>query len=541
MPWRAPEPGAVPTLGFAVIDWITNFLAAPDKTEYEPFILYPEQERFVLRFYEIDPRSGRRKFRRGVLSRPRGWGKSPFAASLAIVEGLAPVVPDGWDADGQPVGKPWCTVRTPLIQAAAVSEDQTRNVWDALLEMLEGPALYDEYPGLEPLGTFVNLPSGKISRVTSSAHTVKGNRAVFAVLDQTEVWQQGNGGTRLAETMRINAAKVGGSTLETPNAYTPGEGSVAENSAAFWANIRAGKAMDEGLFFDHREAPAETDLTERGSLTAGLRVAYGDSADTAGGHVDLDVIVATVWDPDIDPQRSRADFLNQITHAQDSFLSRPEWASRADSKKVSNGDTVTLGFDGSRGRVKGKPDATALIGCRVEDGHLFQIGVWEAPDGPGQELWSPPIPEIEAALADAFRRYRVAGFYADPAKDWRSHVNAWEAQYSAKVKVRVSVDHPFEWWMSGGRSGMNQRAIESFESAVKHGDMTHDNSFRLTQHVLSARRRIAHSKLTLAKSHDYSPLKIDACVAAVLAWQARLDAVSKGVGRKTTKTISRVR
>jgi hypothetical protein len=42
-------------------------------------------------------------------------------------------------------------------------------------------------------------------------------------------------------------------------------------------------------------------------------------------------------------------------------------------------------------------------------------------------------PEIEAAIADAFRRYQVAAFYCDPAKDWRSFVNAWEAKYAARL------------------------------------------------------------------------------------------------------------
>ncbi len=75
MPWKPSEPGEVPTLGYDVIDWIREYLAAPDRGEYEPFILYPEQEDFVLRFYEINPRTGRRRFRRGVISRPRGWGQ----------------------------------------------------------------------------------------------------------------------------------------------------------------------------------------------------------------------------------------------------------------------------------------------------------------------------------------------------------------------------------------------------------------------------------------------------------------------------------
>jgi hypothetical protein len=137
-----------------------------------------------------------------VISRPRGWGKSPFLAAIACLEALGDVVPDGWDANGQPVGKPWSAVRTPLVQIAAVSETQTKNTWSPLLEMLQGPAL-DLYPGLEPLDTFVNLPRGRIETVTSSARTVKGNRAVFAVLDQTRgSGVQSNGGPKLASTMR---------------------------------------------------------------------------------------------------------------------------------------------------------------------------------------------------------------------------------------------------------------------------------------------------------------------------------------------------
>lgn len=552
MPWKPSEPGEVPTLGWVVIDWITELLAAPDRAEYEPFILYPEQEDFVLRFYEIDPATGKRRRRRGVISRPRGWGKSPFLASLALAEALGPVVPDGWDADGQPVGKPWVTVRTPLVQILAVSEKQTANTWTPLLEMLQGPVL-DEYPGLEPLDTFVNLPRGRIEPITSSARTVKGNRAVFAVMDQTEEWVRSNGGLNLYEKVKNNTAKVGGSFVESPNAYTPGEDSVAERSAGFWKAILEGRAKDDGLYYDHREAPPETDMADRESLTAGLRVAYGDSSGHKGGcvihepacspgHVDIDVLVATVWDPTSDPQESRSDFLNQITHASDAYLSQPEWAGCVDVEKVvADRDVITLGFDGSRGRAKGKPDATALIGCRVADGHLFEVAVWEADDSRQEtwEIWEPPLVEIEAAIADAFKRYAVVGFYADPAKDWRSYVNKWEAAYGTKVKVKAGREHPFEWWMTGGRSGLIQRAIEQFEGAVRNQDMTHDGSYALTRHMLNARRRVKHGKLGLGKDSDYSTKKIDAAVAAVLAWQARLDAVAAGVASARPRQVPR--
>jgi hypothetical protein len=540
--WKPQYDGDFPTLGYQVIDWMHDNLAAPDRTDGEPLVLYSEQEEFILRFYEIDLEQSRRKIRRGVISRPKGWGKSPMLAAIAAAEALGPVVFDGWDSEGQPVGKPWREIRTPLVQLSAVSEDQTRNAWAPLLEMIREGYVLDNYPGIEPMETFVNLPGkGRIEFVTASARSREGNRPVFCVLDQTETWLPSNGGVNLAATMRRNLGKTGGASIESPNAYLPGESSVAEASAQYWQTICDGKAIDEGLHYDHREAQPDTELPDRDSLLKGLRYAYGDAARDVGGHVDLERIVSEIYDPATDPQDARRYYLNQITHASDSFVSQPEWAGLREPQPVEDGELITLGFDGSRGRAKGKPDATALIGCTIE-GYVFEIGVWESPDGPEMDQWQPPLAEIDAAVADAFDRYQVAAFYADPAKDWRSKVNEWEAAFSTNVPVKVTRDHPFEWWMTGGRSIYIERAVEAFEAAVRNKELRHDGSFRLTQHVLNTRRRVARQRLTLGKAHDYSPHKIDACVAAVLAWQARMDAVAAGVRpRPKRKAPVRVR
>lgn len=552
MPWKPAEPGDVPTLGYVVIDWITEMLAAPDRADYEPFIPYLEQEDFILRFYEINPFTGKRRRRRGVISRPRGWGKSPFLGALAIVEALAPVVPDGWDADGQPVGKPWSTVRTPLVQILAVSEKQTGNTWGPLLEMLQGPVI-DEYPGLEPLDTFVNLPRGRIEPITSSARTVKGNRPVFCVLDQTEEWVAGNGGKNLFQKVKNNTAKIGGSFVESPNAFIPGEGSVAEDTASYQAAILEGRAKDDGLYYDHREALPDTDMFERESLVLGLRTAYGDSSGhpdgcvlheppCAPGHVDLDHLVATIWDPTSDVQESRSDFLNQITHAGNSWLSQPEWAScgplKGDEPRiVDKREPITLGFDGSRSRTRGKTDATALVGCTVRDGYVFLIEAWEHPDNVDQ--WQVPTIEVEAKVRETFASYNVVGMYCDPAK-WESYVADWEARYGKRMKVGRP-GHPLEWWMTGGRSGVVAKALEQFHTAVVEGEMSHSGSSVLTRHILNARRKIRNGTSQIGKKHPDSEDKIDAAVAAVLAWQARLDAVAKGIGKNASAPPRRIR
>src|SRR5262245_63430048 len=128
MPWKPEVPGEIPTLGFKVIDWITDNLAAPDQHEYMPFRLYREQEEFILNWYSLNPHTCTFRYTRGVLCRPRGWGKSPLLAALALVEAIGPCVPDGWDAAGQPVAMHWSDVRTPMVHVCAVSRSEERRV-----------------------------------------------------------------------------------------------------------------------------------------------------------------------------------------------------------------------------------------------------------------------------------------------------------------------------------------------------------------------------------------------------------------------------
>ncbi|MEU6725476.1 terminase [Nonomuraea wenchangensis] len=523
---------------------MTSHLIVPDgPSAGDPLELTDEQAQFILNFYVVDPNftgpaiKGRhldnaRRVRRAVLCRPKGWGKSPLLAALCLTEALAPVVLDGWDAYGEPVAREWTSMGFKAkAQIVAVSEDQTTNTWDPLLEMARNGPVLDAYD-IEPMESFVNVPRGRIEFTTSAATSREGFRPIFAVLDQTESWTPTNGGRKLAQTLRRNLTKVNASSVESPNAFIPGEDSVAEKSWEAWQNQQAGKLKgDDGILYDHREAPADTDPEDRESLLAGLAVAYGGSADVNGGWVNLERVLQDYWDPDTEPSDARRFFLNQITHATDSWLSQPEWAACADaSKVVADGERVTLGFDGSKRRERGIADATALIGCRVSDGHLFEVAVWEQPEGPAGKDWWVPVPEVEAAVRMAFQKYRVVGFYADPAADWRSYVSNWEYTYGRRLRVRSSQQHPIEWWMN--RSNLVVRALEQLRAAIVNGELTHDGAFALTRHMLNARRRPSRSGLQIAKEHPTSRRKIDAAIAAMLAWQARLDAISKGLGRR---------
>lgn len=560
MPWRGPQyPGELPTLGYQVLDWIADYLIVPDGIlAGEPLLFSGEQAQFVLDLYAVRPDfdgvtvrgsalvNGRR-VRRAVLSRVKGWGKSPVMSALCLVEALGDVVPDGWDGDGEPVGRPWTSLGFKAkVQLLAVSEDQTANMWDPLLEMARNGPVAGAY-AIEALDTFVNVPQGLIEFATSSSLSREGFRPVFAVLDQTESWLPSNGGVKLAATTRRNIAKVNGCSVETPNAYVPGLKSVAERSFEGWTKQNEGRLRTDagGILFDHREAPGETDPTDRASLMAGLAYAYGDSADSAGGWVNLERILQDYWDPDTEPQDARRYYLNQITHASDSWLTQPEWAAcTAAEKAVSPVEAITLGFDGSRRRAQGVTDATALMGCRLADGHLFPLGVWEQPED--EEDWRVPVHEVDLAVRETFRNFNVVAFYADPEK-FEGFVAQWEADFGARLKVKSTRNNPIEWWFTGGRALQIVRALKQFHGAVVDSaahvaaggdpdgrELTHDGSSALARHILNARNRPSRAGMQIAKDHPDSPRKIDLAIASVLAWTARLDAIAAGVPTQST-------
>ena len=575
MPWKPlDEHDTFPTLGYMVLDWIYEYLTVFDgPTVGQPLDFTQEQADFVLRFYEVDPhfvgpaadassravRRGR-LVRRALLSRPKGWGKSPLVAALCIVEALAPVVMDGYDAAGQPVGRPWHDIGLkPLIQIVAVSEDQTANTWGPCIDMLRTGPVYDNFD-IEPMETFANVPRGRIQAVTSAGMSREGFRPVFTAMDQTESWLETNGGWRLARTIRRNTMKTGGSTVETPNAFEPGEQSIAEQSWHAHQTQLKGKNLSKkrDLLLDHREADPSTDPWERDSLYRGLVQAYGDSAVDNGGWVDINGVIDEYWDSNTDPQEARRFFLNQITHSSDAYLTSLELQMVVEPKPVKLGSPIVLGFDGSQGRTKGKADATALVAVRLSDGYAWQVLIREPPNNPKQARdWTAPVFEFDTAVQQMHKDYKVVAFYADPT-GWEAHVSRWEELYGRKYRIKAGGDgkHPVMLWPRGKTaqvpyiikrlkasvlaSGQARTAAITSANGDKSaangvGEFTYDGSFELTQHMLNARMRKATNGYLLDKDFPESPRKIDGCYALIMAWKAYLDCVAQGLDKKVVK------
>lgn len=190
------------------------------------------------------------------------------------------------------------------------------------------------------------------------------------------------------------------------------------------------------------------------------------------------------------------------------WIQGEDWQRLASPERLVDGDAITLGFDGSR-----TGDATALVACRMSDGLLQPLRVWEAPaDVAG---WEVPPNEVDAALALAMERFRVSRGFFDPPL-WRSEIDQWAREFGDKLVQKFET----------ARSQM-MGAVERFRTDVATERLQHTGDMTLTRHVLNCQTREARGGgYWLAKDRPTSPHKIDAAIAAVLAYEARAQALA---------------
>jgi hypothetical protein len=476
---------AFATLGPVVADWIERNCVIPDGEHMgEQFTLTPEMRRFVDNFYAVDLDTKRFVFSRGgQLIRPQKWGKGPFSAALICAEAAGPVLPL-WDGDDLVGGRAW---ETPWIQVTAVSEDQTDNVFRALLPMIQ----LSEKLNMEISDTGltrVNLPGGGyIEPVTASARSRLGQRITFVVQDETHSWVQTNGGLQLADNQRRNLAGMSGRFLETTNAFDPVEGSVAQ---------RTFESKAPGTLFDDAEPPSGSVRNKRERRKV-LQHVYGGS-----WWVDLDRI-----DQEIeallehDPAQAERFFLNRKLASEGAAFDIEAWKNAAARRKVPAHADIVLGVDGARHH-----DAIAVVATEIKSGYQWPVIILERPSDADDD-YEHDLDAVDGAVSDMFERFNVWRAYCDP--HWiEGLIEGWQNRYGDKRVVQwlTNRPRPIAW------------AIRNFEQAVSSGDVSHDGDVTFAEHIRNARRRKLtvlddqeRPMHTLSKESAHSPLfKIDA-------------------------------
>lgn len=514
-----------PTLGPQVCDWIErNLVFGPGDLRGQPAVIDDEKTALIYRMYEVYPRghalAGRRRFKRCAISLRKGTAKTEFAAWIAAVElhRDGPVRCIGWTDDGEPIGGP---VSDPYIPLVAYTEEQSEDLaYGALRVILENSPVRDDFDiGLERILRLdrKGKEAGKAVALATAPDARDGARTTFQHFDETHRFTLGKL-RRAHQAMLANIPKRMGAdawSLETTTAPEPGTGSVAEATMEYALQIKAGKIPDARMFYFHREAGPEHDLTTEEGLMAAIAEASGPAASWS----DLSSIAEQYRDPTTDKPYFERVWLNRLVQSSTQAFDVTIWSNLARTDRPrKSGRQITIGLDGSQFH-----DATSIVCTDIADAFQWMEGLWECPFG--QLTWEVPTKEVDAVVRALFAEFNVWRMYADPAY-WQSWIANWQSD--------LGKDRVIEWWTN--RPVQMARALEGFDTAYKTGLLTHDGNADLQRHVGNSRRKNLRHKdeqgkplWVIQKERSDSPHKIDAAMAAVLSWEARTDAVAAGV------------
>jgi hypothetical protein len=528
MSWSGPLfEGHICSLGYEVLDWIHAYEChGPGDVQGDPLDYDDEMRDFVIEVYRIDPTTGRRVYDEGVLSRAKGRAKSETAGHIGIAEAFGPVRFDGWDSDGQPVGRP---VKSPLLKCLATEESQAGNTFEniAFIAGEWGPDMHpDVFGGVSGIrqyqsATALYLPhGGEIRACTAGSASKDGGKETWVCADESHLYvlrelkamygtvRRNLGKRKLAEPWM----------LQTSTAYRPGEQSIFEETLTAW---RKGE-LAPTIYVDHREAKGKIDLEDADHTMRQLHQVYG----AASGWMDLDRIYREMRDPRSCPDVETAAryFLNRPMSGQDAWIAKDVHERQTKMDVVAPGESIALGFDGSL-----NDDTTVLRGARMSDGFLFRIGAWPKPEGAAGIGWEVPRQDVLATIREAFGRYEVVRAYFDP-HEWRSDIDMLAAELGEERVI------PWET----RRDVAMAAALDRLHTGFMVGELWHDADPLAAEHygnVYVARRG---QKRLVRKEYPNSPRKIDSVVGDALATEARADALAAGWGQKRSN-LTRVK
>jgi hypothetical protein len=528
------------SLGPAVIDWAEGRGEGPglmDPQTGEQWAYTPGQKRFLILWYAFDPDEGRFIYRRGAKRGAKGTGKDPLGASVCNAQLLGPtqLVWDGRQWIGQPYGM-------PLVQIASNSEAQSKDVLRIANAMWSKDAriFYDLDCG--ETRTIIKNTGARIEVLTASETSAEGDPATFIFVNETHHMNDSNRGTRTAAVARRNVGKspeaLQARTLDGTNAHQSGSDSVAERTFNAWQEQvtahRLNSAVPVDILYDSIEAPPYLDIYDPEQLRRALRAAYADAP-----WADLKRLFGEVLDPELTKADAIRYYLNGLAAAEDAWIDPRKFEALARPDiVVAAGEQVVMFLDCSK-----SGDATALVACRLRDGHVFVLGMWQRPRGKAGEGWLAPREEVDGAVRYAFATYKVEWFGVDPspAKDdetealyWMPTIDKWHQDFHKKLKIWAtggakignSVLFDMRIKTPGGQERNRQftaAAMQTVEDIEENGPsaITWDGDGRLLAHARNAKRRPNPWGVSLGKVTRDSDKHIDVAVCMVGARMGR--------------------
>lgn len=461
-----------PTEGNDVREFIESCCrVTKGKDAGELITLRPWQIDLLNDLFTLRP-DGSRQYRRGLIGMPRKNGKSTLAAGIALF---------GLVADGEPGAEVYCV---------AASRQQARIVFDDCRQMVSRDPVLSQL--VKVYRSHLEVPStGSIMRVLSSdAGLQEGLSPHMVVLDELHahpsdamwnVMTLGSGARRNPLILGITTAGV--------RADRQGYDTIAYRLYQYGKKIQTGETVDDAFFFRWWEAPEGLDYKSIEAVEQS-NPAYGDYL----FEEDFEISRRTTTEIEYRIKR-----LNQWVQSRTVWLPDGAFASCAEPglTKPDTQTEIIVGFDGSYSR-----DATAVV-CSTLDGHIWVEGIWEKPYG--DEDWRVPINEVLDTIRSLCVRYRVLEIASDPYR-YEHQLQELEDEGLPVVRFPTTV------------ASRMVPACGAFYDAVTTKTIRHDGQPILARHLENAVVKMDRQGPRITKESRNSERKIDAAVAAVIAY-----------------------
>jgi phage terminase large subunit-like protein len=415
---------------------------------------------------------GLRQYRRGLIGMPRKNGKSTLASGITLF---------GLIADGEPGAEVYCV---------AASRQQARIVFDTCRAMVEQDPVLSQI--VKVYRSHLEVPStGSVMRVLSSdAGLQEGLSPHMVVLDELHahyddsmwnVMTLGSGARRNPLILAITTAGV--------RTDRHGYDTIAYRLYQYGKQLQSGEKIDDSFFFRWWEAPENADWK---SVDA-VKIANPAFDDYLMSE-DFEVSRRTTTEVEYRIKR-----LNQWVQSHNQWLPDGAFKDCQDlTLELPPPETeIIVGFDGSYSR-----DATAIV-CSTLDGHIWVEGLWERPQH--DDEWRVPIDQVMDAIRNACQKWRVMEIVSDP--------------YRYEHQLQTLEDEGFPVLRFPTNSAQRMvPACGAFYDAITTQQIKHNGQHALSRHIDNCIVKVDRAGPRITKESRQSERKIDAAVAAVIAY-----------------------
>ena len=442
----------------------------------QSLVLRPWQRELVRHVYARDADGGL-KFRTALIGMPRKNGKSALSSAAF---GLYSLIAEG--------------IEGGEVYSVAAEKEQARIVFGEAKRMVETSEL-SELCTLYRDAIFVNSTNSVYRVVSAEAYSKEGLNPSRVIMDELhahkdrtlfDVFQlaMGNRG-KLGQLIAITTA--GQKTDMT------GQDSIAYYLYQYGKRVASGEVIDPAFFMAWWAASEEADHRDP-LVWQSANPGYDDlvSAD------DFESAVRRTPEPEFRTKR-----LNQWVSSMNAWLPNGTWQPLVEERELKPDDDIIIGFDGSF-----NGDCTSLVGCTIpkedEKPYLFMIHTWEKQPEDTDD-WRVNTQEVEDKIIQFCSTHNVKEIACDPYR--------WQRSMDAMLEMGLPVIE----FPSTSPSRMVS-ACGKFYTSVTEQTLIHDGDPLLERHLSNAVVKIDRIGPRIVKDNRGSPRKIDAAVAAVIAF-----------------------